>query len=196
MGNELPTLRIIYTSLMIKRTLLVLSLLLCFVLPSLTFAQEVVNRASYVLATGDIIHIRVYDEDDLSMRLAVPADGTVRYAFVGDFQLTGKTVDQVEQEITQRLLGDYLVNPQVSVSMAEFRDFFIQGAVVRTGGIPWQPGLTVRTALTLAGGLIERASKSKWYLVPEGGGENDRRKVSEDDLVSPGDTLIIEESFF
>ena len=196
MGNELPTLRIIYTSLMIKRTLLVLSLLLCFVLPSLAFAQDAVNRASYVLATGDIIFIRVYDEDDLSMRLAVPADGTVRYAFVGDFQLAGKTVDQVEQEITQRLLGDYLVNPQVSVSMAEFRDFFIQGAVVRTGGIPWQPGLTVRTALTLAGGLIERASKSKWYLVPEGGSENDRRKVNEDDPVNPGDTLIIEESFF
>ena len=190
MGNELPTLR------MIKRTLLILSLVLCFALPSLAFAQDTANRASYVLATGDIIYIRVYDEDDLSMRLAVPADGTARYAFVGDFQLTGKTVGQVEQEITRRLFGDYLINPQVSVSMAEFRDFFIQGAVANTGGIPWQPGLTVRTALTLAGGLIERASKSKWYLVPEGGGEDDRRKVSEDDLVNPGDTLIIEESFF
>ena len=45
-------------------------------------------------------------------------------------------------------------------------------------------------------GLIERASKSKWYLVPDGGSENERRKVSEDDLVNPGDTLIIDESFF
>jgi protein involved in polysaccharide export with SLBB domain len=140
--------------------------------------------------------VRVYGEVDLTMRLAVPGIGMVRYAFVGDFELTGKTVDQVEQEVHQRLLGDYLVDPQVSVSIAEFRDFFIQGAVAKTGGIPWQPGLTVRTAITLAGGLRERASKSKWYLVPEGGSESDRRRVSEDDPVSPGDTLIVDESFF
>lgn len=181
---------------MIKRVLSFLVLLLCFAPPVLVLAQDAVSRTGYVLATGDVIYVRVYDEDDLSMRLAVPGDGTVRYAFVGDFQLTGKTIGQIEQEITQRLLGDYLVNPQVSVSMAEFRDFFVQGEVAKTGGIPWQPGLTVRTAITLAGGLRERASKSKWFLVPEGGGEDDRRRVSEDDLVNPGDTLIVEQSFF
>ena len=130
------------------------------------------------------------------MRLQVPTDGVVRYAFVGDFQLAGKTINQVEEEFMGRLLGDYLVDPQVSISIVEFRNFYIQGEVGKTGGIAWQPGLTVRTAITLAGGLKERASKSKWYLVPEGGGEDDRRKVSGDDIVNPGDTLIIEQSFF
>ena len=77
-------------------------LLLCFALPVSAVAQDAVSRTGYVLATGDVIYVRVYDEDDLSMRLAVPGDGTVRYAFVGDFQLAGKTIDQVEQEITQR----------------------------------------------------------------------------------------------
>jgi polysaccharide export outer membrane protein len=110
--------------------------------------------------------------------------------------LAGKSVGQVEKEITERLRGDYLVDPQVSVSVAEFRDFFVQGEVGRTGGIPWQPGLTVRTAITLAGGLKERASRSKWFLVPEGGTEDDRRRVSEDDPVNPGDTVIVEQSFF
>jgi len=180
----------------LRRAFLLFVVLAGLAVSSLAAAQETVNRASYVLATGDVIYIRVYDEDDVSMRLAVPADGTVRYAFVGDFQLAGKSIDQVEQEITQRLLGDYLVNPQVSVSVAEFRDFFVQGEVANTGGIPWQPGLTVRTALNLAGGLRERASKSKWFLVPEGGRESDRRRVTEDDLVGPGDTLIVEQSFF
>ena len=150
----------------------------------------------YLLGTGDVIYIRVYGEDDLTMRLAVPDDGTVRYAFVGDFALEGKTIDDVEAEITRRLKGDYLIDPQVSVSVVEYRDFFVQGAVGRTGGIPWQPGLTVRTAISLAGGLRERASRSKWYLVPEGGTEQDRRRVSEDDPVNPGDTLIVEQSFF
>jgi protein involved in polysaccharide export with SLBB domain len=159
-------------------------------------AQDVVGQADYHLSTGDTIYVRVYGESDLTIRLKVPTDGMVRYAFVGDFQLAGKTIDQLEEEITGRLLGDYMVDPQVSVSIVEFRDFYIQGEVGRTGGIAWQPGLTVRTAITLAGGLKERASKSKWYLVPEGGGEDDRRKVSEDDIVNPGDTLIIKQSFF
>jgi polysaccharide export outer membrane protein len=181
---------------MMNRLPIILFLLISLLLPMQLLAQGEIDRADYQLATGDTIYVRVYGEDDLSMRLAVPNDGTVRYAFVGDFTLAGKTVGQVEQEITQRLKGDYLVDPQVSVSMAEFRDFFVQGEVANTGGFPWQPGLNVRTAISLAGGLRERASKSKWFLVPEGGTEQDRRRVSEDDLVNPGDTLIVEQSFF
>lgn len=171
-------------------------LLLCIMWPFQATAQGEVNRAEYRLATGDTIYVRVYGEDDLTMRLAVPADGSAHYAFVGQIQLAGKTVDDLEQEITRRLKGDYLIDPRVSVSMAEFRDFYIQGEVARIGGYAWQPGLTVRTAISLAGGLKERASGSKWYLVPEGGTEEDRRRVSEDDIVNPGDTLIVEQSFF
>ena len=181
---------------MIKRAFSFLVLLLCFAQPVLVLAQDAVSQAGYRLSIGDIIYVRVYGEDDLTMRLTVPADGTVRYAFVGDFRLAGKTIDQLEAEFMDRLLGNYLVDPQVSVSVAQFRNFFVQGAVARTGGIAWQPGLTVRTAFTLAGGLKPRASKSKWYLVPDGGGEDDRRRVTGDDLVNPGDTLIVEESFF
>jgi polysaccharide export outer membrane protein len=54
----------------------------------------------------------------------------------------------------------------------------------------------VRKVITLAGGLKERASGSKWYLVPEDGSEADRRRVNEDDPVGAGDTLTIEQSFF
>lgn len=181
---------------MLNRSLILLTLLLGFAPPAMAIAQETVDRAQYRLATGDVIYVRVYDEDDLSMRLSVPAEGRVDYAFVGSFELAGKSVEQVQEEITQRLLGDYLINPQVSVSIVEFRDFFVQGEVTKTGGIPWQPGLTVRTAITLAGGLRERASRSKWYLIPEGGSEDDRRRVTEDDPIQPGDTLIVEQSFF
>ena len=178
------------------RLFLNLILLLCLLLPLQAAAQEAVTRADYLLATGDTVHVRVHGEEDLTLRMVVPSDGTADYAFVGNIQLAGKTVDDVELEITRRLKGDYLINPQVSVTMAEFRDFYVQGEVARTGGITWKPGLTVRTAISLAGGLRERASRSKWFLVPEGGSESDRRRVNEDDLVHPGDTLIVEQSFF
>ncbi len=198
--TELSTLRFfafyIYNPAMINHTCLILVLLLCCLLPPQANAQAAVSRVDYRLATGDTINVRVYGEDDLSLRMSVPSDGSAQYAFVGDVQLAGKTVSDVEMEITRRLKGDYLIDPRVSVTMAEFRDFYVQGEVARTGGIAWQPGLTVRTAISLAGGLRERASSSKWYLVPESGTESDRRRVTEDDPVNPGDTLIVEQSFF
>jgi polysaccharide export outer membrane protein len=159
-------------------------------------AQEPVEQGDYVLAPGDVIAVRVYGEDDLSMELAVPANGRVEYAFVGEFMLAGKSLSALQREMHRRLLGDYLVDPKVSVSVSKYRDFYVYGEVASPGGYPWEPGLTVRRVITLAGGLRERASGSKWYLVPEGGSEADRRRVSEDDPVGPGDSLTVEQSFF
>jgi polysaccharide export outer membrane protein len=170
----------------------------CLILafPALAFAQDVAGQSDYRLAAGDTVQVRVYGEDDLSVQLDVPANGKVDYAFVGTFELAGKTVRALQQEIYERLHGDFLVDPKVSVSVVKYRNFYVYGEVARPGGYAWEPGLTVRKVITLAGGLKERASGSKWFLVPEGGGESDRRRVSEDDPVGPGDTLTVEQSFF
>jgi polysaccharide export outer membrane protein len=169
---------------------------LALLLPSALPAQSAAGQGGYVLAAGDVIQVRVYGEDDLSMELAVPGSGLVEYAFVGEFELAGKPVRTVQQEFHQRLLGDYLIQPRVSVTVVKHRDIYVYGEVAQPGGYAWEPGLTVRKVITLAGGLKERASGSKWYLVPEGGGEVDRAKVDEDTAVNPGDTLTIEQSFF
>jgi polysaccharide export outer membrane protein len=170
--------------------------ILFLLLPLAAAGQDQAGQGDYRLAAGDTIQIRVYGEEDLSVRLDVPVTGTVDYAFVGPVELAGKSVRTVQQELHDLLLGDYLINPRVSVSVARYRNFYVYGEVARPGGYTWEPGLTVRKVITLAGGLKERASGSKWYLVPEGGSEDDRRKVSEDDPVSPGDTLTVEQSFF
>lgn len=181
-------------------TLLCLLSTLLLMLPLAAAARDAAvqstGQGDYVLAAGDVIEVRVYGEDELSTVLSVPTDGTVAYAFVGEFKLAGTSVNAVQQKIYQRLLGDYLTQPRVSVTVLTYRDFYIYGEVAKPGAYPWQPGLTVRKALTLAGGLRERASTSKWFLVHEGDGENDRRKVAQDDPVSPGDALSIDQSFF
>lgn len=167
---------------------------LFFALPA--SAQDLPGQGDYRLAVGDTIQVRVYGEDDLSMQLDVPSNGRAAYAFMGEIDLAGKTVREVQRELHQRLLGDYLIEPRVSVAVARYRNFYVYGEVARPGGYAWEPGLTVRKVVTLAGGLKERASGSKWFLVPEGGSEDDRIKVDEDYPVQPGDTLTIEQSFF
>lgn len=176
--------------------MLQLATIMLYLLSGAAIAQALPEQDEYVLASGDTIEVRVYGEADLSLRLDVPASGAVDYAFVGPIVLAGKTVRAVQDELHNILLGDYLVDPKVSVSVVRYRNIYIYGSVARPGAYAWEPGLTVRKVITLAGGLKERASGSKWFLVPEGGGETDRLRVSEDDPVGPGDTLTIEESFF
>ena len=154
------------------------------------------DTRDYVLGMGDVIEVMVYGEDDLSMQLKVGGTGVVNYAFVGRLSLAGKTVAAVEQGITERLKGDYLINPLVNVMVIQYRPFFIMGMVVSPGSYPYQPGLTVRRAITLAGGLKEGASSRKWFLIAERAPIDSRQKVTEDDSVNPGDTITIEESFF
>ncbi|NNE05757.1 MAG: polysaccharide export protein [Xanthomonadales bacterium] len=159
-------------------------------------AQESADQGAYRLGPGDSISIQVFGEDDLSRQLTLGEDGRINYAFVGQIQLAGQSIEEVEKTITDRLRGDYLINPQVSVTMAGYRPFFINGEVNEPGSYPYQPGLTVAKAISLAGGLTERASDKKIFLIPDGGLESNRLRVSLDDAVEPGVTITIEQSFF
>lgn len=156
--------------------------------------QEV--PASYKLAQGDVLSINVFDEPDLSFdRVPITDTGTIPFPFVGDVQATGLTVSQVQSAIVAGLKPDYLVDPKVTVSIAEYRPFYISGEVTKPGGIPYQPGLTLRQAITIAGGFTERASQTRFTVI-SGGDGNEPRRVDLNYEVQPGDTITVEESFF
>ena len=153
--------------------------------------------SSYKLGAGDVITIKVFGEDDLSReKIKVSDAGTVPYPVLGEIKILGRTVGELERQITDGLRGRYLVNPRVAVTLEEYRSFFINGQVGKPGGYSYQPGLTVEKAISLAGGLKERASVNKMYLVREDDSTKTRVKVNMSSEVRPGDVLTIEESFF
>jgi polysaccharide export outer membrane protein len=115
---------------------------------------------------------------------------------VGEFRVLGLTLGDLERAIADRLRGRILVNPRVSVEINEYRPFYINGMVHRPGGYPFQPGLSVRKAASIAGGFKERASLSKIYLIKENDSTQSPRKVDLDAPVGPGDLVTVEESFF
>ena len=161
---------------------------------SLSFAVQA-KDSHYLLGAGDKIKIHVYGQEDLSLVAAIDDDGTIVYPFIGEIHVRGMTVSQLEQKITGFLKGDYLVNPNVHVSIDEYRPFYIQGEIKNPGGYPYQPGLTVRRAVSLGGGFTERAAKSKIYVThPDSGGK--KIKVKQHDKLKPGDVVTVEESFF
>ncbi|MEK7435407.1 MAG: polysaccharide biosynthesis/export family protein [Pseudomonadota bacterium] len=160
-------------------------------------AAETESRSRYRLSTGDVISITVYGEDDLKREKVRLTDaGTVSYPVLGELQVRGKTVSELEKIITDGLRGTYLVNPRVAVTIDEYRPYFISGQVTNNGSFPYQPGLTVRKAVSIAGGFKERASQSKITIVRDGDTTNTPIKADLNTPVQPGDAVTVGESFF
>jgi polysaccharide export outer membrane protein len=180
---------------------IVLSALLMWALPvqaQTDLPKDVASLLSaYKLAAGDVITIRVFGEDDLSReKIRLSDAGTIPYPVLGEVRARGLTIGEIEKSITSGLNGRYLVNPRVSITIEEYRPFYINGMVERPGGYPFQPGLTVLKASSLAGGFKERASFSKITIIREGDPNSRPQKAEINSPVNPGDTVFIEESFF
>ncbi len=150
----------------------------------------------YVINTGDVLHLEVFGEPELNMDVTVDAAGFVEYPFAGKVKAAGRTVDDLRQDILERLKDGYFVNPQLLVTVQKYKPVFVQGEVASAGAFDFQPGLTVRKAIALAGGFTERASRKKVYRVKQVDGKETRERVELDAAVFPGDVIEVKQSFF
>jgi len=159
-------------------------------------AEAPLRVDEYKLGRGDQISIQVFDEPDLSIAATVGASGIISYSYLGDVRVSGKTVDEVEDTISELLENGYLVNPSVNVTVTQFRSFFINGEVRSPGSYAYQPGLTLDKAIALAGGLTDRASARKMFVVRGESDDSSPAKINLGDSIYPGDIVSIEEGFF
>ena len=127
--------------------------------PVMSIGAETVE-AGYRLGPGDDIEILVYGEEDMTIRTRLGDSGVISYPFLGNITLKGLTISEAEQLLITGLKGSYLVNPAVSINILEYRPFFVNGEVNKPGAIPYQPGVTLRKAIAMAGGFTERANRS------------------------------------
>tara|TARA_R110001599_G_scaffold122530_3_gene294583 strand:- start:7324 stop:7860 length:537 start_codon:yes stop_codon:yes gene_type:complete len=155
------------------------------------------SLSQYKLGSGDVIKITVFGQQDLSLTTKLPNHGVINYPFLGDLRVTGLTGAELEAKLYAGLKGDYLIEPSVSVTVLEYRPFFIDGEVKRPGGYPYQPGLSVNKAAALAGGYTERASKTKIFIRRESeSGQSEQLTADSNDVVLPGDIVTVQQSFF
>lgn len=150
----------------------------------------------YILSAGDTVVIEVYNEPDLKTRAKIDKSGVISFPFLDNIKISGKTTKQIELIIDKGLRGDYLIDPQVSVTIVSYRPFFIHGQVNVPGGYPYQPDLTLDKALALAGGLTNRASKSDWKITRKVNGKTIIIDADISTEVQPDDIVKIGQSFF
>lgn len=153
-------------------------------------------NSDYRLGAGDQIIITVFGEADLSMDFRINDTGRLNYPFLGEIVVEGITVAELEQLITRGLKESYVLDPAVTVSIAEYRPFFLNGEVRNPGGIPYQPKLTVERAIALGGGFTERASHTKIEVIRASDPTHVPVRVNLSDPVFPGDIITVKQSFF
>ncbi len=151
------------------------------------------KKKEYVIGPQDVLKITVWDHDDLEREVTVSEDGNFSYPLVGKVHAEGLTVSGLEKEIEKRLSGKYIINPQVNVTVKEYKSkqVFVLGEVGGTGtgkgpgAYPLIGKTTLMEILAEAGGptkdagsevVIIRPKKKKATPVP-------LEKASEDEII-------------
>jgi polysaccharide export outer membrane protein len=149
--------------------------------------------SNYHLGPGDRVSIKVFGESELSVEARLSDGGTISYPLLGEIPITGLTTGELESKIANRLNDGYLKESKVTVTILEYRQIFITGAVQRPGGYAFMPGLNVDKAISLAGGFTAIASTDKILITREG-----HKKISAtlNTPIQPGDVITIGESIF
>lgn len=114
-------------------------------------AQEAMNHI-YRLQPGDQLAISVWDHGGLNQKAQVREDGVFTFPLIGSVEAGGRTLPEVEKEISERLNRDYIVNPQVSVRLIDAQ-FSVLGQKGESGSHPVEGTVDLLTAISKAGDI-------------------------------------------
>ena len=159
--------------------------------------------AAYRIGTEDALQVNVWKEPTLSGAFPVRPDGMISLALIGDVQASGKTPDELAQDIQQRL-KKYIQDPLVTVvvTAVNSQKVFLLGEVLHVGQVPLTPGVGVLQAIAASGGLTPYANSKKMYILRVGSDGKqikipvDYRKVLKGEGAPPpallsGDTIVV-----
>jgi polysaccharide export outer membrane protein len=132
----------------------------------------------YILKANDLIRITVYQEDDMTTETRISKSGHIVFPLLGSLSLEGKSVDASVKEITAALDRDYIINPQVTLTVLEYakQRVTVLGQVQKPGTleIPDEGRLDLLGAIAMAGGYTRIADPGNITV---------RRKVANEDKV-------------
>ena len=164
-----------------------------------TAQEQSLVVSNYKLDSGDTIRISIFEDETMTLETRLDETGTINYKYISQpIKLIGMTVNQLKEFIYDELTRSpaAFINPTIQITIVEYRPFFIDGAVNSPGGYPYQPGLNISRAITLAGGMTDVGDEDDIYVIRATNPQQGKIAVSLTDKVSPGDQISVEESVF
>ncbi|MCB1124143.1 MAG: polysaccharide export protein, partial [Verrucomicrobiae bacterium] len=168
--------------------LLIASLIAAMLWSAEASAQKLEGESkNYLLNPSDLLRVEVFQEPDLFREVRVAQDGSIVLPLIGKVFVGGKSVFDAERLITELYNRDYLVNPQINVTITEYalRRVNVIGQVNKPGVVIFPPEeeMVLLEAISLAGGFNRLADKGRVTLtrtLPNGKTETftiDTRKI-------------------
>jgi polysaccharide export outer membrane protein len=152
--------------------------------------------APYRLDSGDRLRVVVFGQADLTNSFMIDQGGNISMPLIGTVPARGRTTQEIEGAIAAKLRNGFVRNPDVSVEVDRYRPFFIMGEVTSAGQYPYVTGMTVQTAVAIAGGFTPRAQKSDVDVTRQVNGKVLTVRLLPTQPVFPGDTINIRERLF
>jgi polysaccharide export outer membrane protein len=157
-------------------------------LPALPAARG----GAYRLGPGDTVTIRVYDQPQLTGDYPVDDSGNIDIPLLGLITAAGQTTAGVADMIAAALRAKNLIlAPSVTVEITHFRPFYILGEVNAPGQYPYRPGMTVLTAISIAGGFTYRAVQDYVGVTRDTGSVAVQYRAGTFAMAAPGDVITV-----
>ena len=151
---------------------------------------------TYTLGPGDQVRIITFGEQQLTGEFRVDAAGEIALPLVGNVHAAGLTPRELNKAVEAALSKSSLYrNPSVSSEVIAYRPIFILGEVARPGQYPYQPEMTVVTAVAIAGGFTYRAVTNKFSIVRITGSRSLEGVATRQTPVQPGDVVSVYERY-
>ncbi|HTT02830.1 MAG TPA: polysaccharide biosynthesis/export family protein [Steroidobacteraceae bacterium] len=157
----------------------------------------------YTLNAGDTLDVSVWKETELTKEVIVRPDGRFSFPLAGEINAVGRSVGQVETEITNKL-KPYMPEPVVSVSMKSLDGckIYVIGQVNKPGSFVMNPRINVLQALSLAGGftpfaglndiMVLRGTGAVQHAMPFHYSEVVKgRNLNQNVLLEAGDVVVV-----
>jgi protein involved in polysaccharide export with SLBB domain len=161
--------------------------------PSSLSGASVASR----LQAGEKVRITVYGEEGLTGEYDINPAGYVTMPLIGSIKAAGRSQSEFGSDVGSRYRhGGFLQDPHVTVSVVQFKPFYVLGEAANPGEYPFRSGLNVHTAVAMAGGFTYRASKS-YVLIRHTGDEVWKEySLAEPVPIAPGDLIRVPERYF
>jgi protein involved in polysaccharide export with SLBB domain len=162
--------------------------------------------AQNALGPGDVFDVRVFGEPDLSGTYRVSSDGTINFPLVGKLKIEGLSAGEISDAL-EHGLTKFLRQPQVSLLVKEFnsKKVYVFGEVTKPGTFPFEDGMNIVQAITLAGGFTKIANKNGTFVTRVIERHEQRLKAPISEIaegkaanfrLEPGDIVFVPESIF
>ncbi|HMD28427.1 MAG TPA: polysaccharide export protein EpsE [Steroidobacteraceae bacterium] len=155
----------------------------------------------YRLGAGDLVRIKVFDHDELSVDVRISQTGNITFPLIGQLRIAGLSTRDTELLLARSLIdGGFVKQPHISVLVSEYQSqkVAVMGQVARPGQYPLDASKRVMDMLAIAGGVLNDTAAEDVTLVRADSSRVviDMKKLFDGDpavnlVVQDGDTVFV-----